>query len=337
MPTIHPHRLPVTVSDPDLADFLDEVSWSPANRANARCNLARLERHLRELGVAPLDATHRHLRGYLQAREDAGAGGATRHKEWQHFRAFYAWAARPVADGGAGVLDADPALRVGAPEVPKAPKVRVATADDVAVLLDYFARTARLRRGGGERERALRNSAMVSLMFRSGCRVGELPWIDVADLVRDRAGELVAVAVGGDDGTHTKAGKGRLVPLVDETPKVLERYLRTRGDAPGPLFLGREKHTSDLGRRLSTRAVRDVVERGARAAGVTLSSHDLRRGWTVESHRRGVDTVSLRLVGGWTSDDMIVRYLGPDAQAHAVEAFRATVVGTRGRLLEVVR
>jgi len=322
-------RAPVSVADPELADFLDEVPWSPANRANARCNLARAERWLAAEGVAPLEATHRHLRGYLAAREASGVGGSTRHKEWQHLQAFYAWAARPVVEGGAGILDTNPALRVGAPEVPKAPRVRVAEASDVAALLDYFARTARLRRGGGERERALRNSAMVSLMFRSGCRVGELPWIDVADLARDRAGELVAVRVGGDDGTHTKAGKGRLVPLVDETPRVLERYLRARGDTPGPLFLGREAHTADLGRRLTVRAIRDVVERGARAAGVTVSSHDLRRGWTVESHRRGVDAVSLRLVGGWTSDDMIVRYLGPDAQAHAVEAFRATVEGSR--------
>lgn len=322
---------PVAVVDADLADFLDEVAWSPGNRANARCNLARLERHLAAEGVAPLDATHRHLRGYLKAREDAGVGGSTRHKEWQHLRAFYAWATRPVDhdDGGAGILSTNPALRVPAPAVPKDPKVRVAAAGDVSTLLAHFAATARQRRGGGERERALRNTAMVSLMFRSGCRVGELPWIDVAHLVRDRAGALVAVRLGGDDGTHTKARKGRVVPLVDETPKLVERYLRVRGDAPGPLFRGREVHTSDVDRRLTVRSIREVVERGAKAAGVTLSSHDLRRGWTVESHRRGVDLVSLRLVGGWDKDDMIVRYLGPDAQAHAVDRFRATVEGAR--------
>ena len=322
-------RTPVDVVDPDLADFLDEVPWSPANRANARCNLARLERWLAAEGVAPLAATHRDLRRYLAARHDAGVGGSTRHKEWQHFCAFYRWAARPVSEGGAAVLAVDPSLRVPAPEVPKVPNVRVAAAGDVARLLDHFAATAQRRRGGGERERALRNAAMASLMFRSGCRVGELPWIDVADLVRDGAGDLVAVELGGADRTHTKGRRGRRVPLLDETPRLLARYLRARGDTPGPLFRGREAHTADADRRLTVRAIRDVIERGARAAGVTLSSHDMRRGWTLESHRRGVDTVSLRLVGGWTSDDMIVRYLGPDAQAHAVEAFRATVAGTR--------
>jgi integrase len=161
------------------------------------------------------------------------------------------------------------------------------------------------------------------MMFRSGCRVSDLVAIDLHHLVRDERGVIVACRIGGDDGTHTKTGHARLVPVHLETPALLERYLRRRGKAPGPLFLGRIPHCVDPTGRLSSKAIQQVVNRAARRCGIVLSAHDMRRGWTVDSRRRGVDNLSIRTVAGWSSDRMLARYFGPEAQRLAVDAFHA--------------
>jgi len=324
------------VNDPDLADFLDESGWSDGVRANATSILRRWEAWLaaQSPAVEPMSANHRHLRSYLDERQQT-ISGTTAHKEWQTIRAVYAWAARstsgdpharrgPAARPGAGILSADPMLRAAAPDMVE-PTVRTADATDVGRLLDYFAATARKvrTRRDGEYERALRNAAMVSLMFRGGCRVGELPHIDLHHLLRDERGEtIVACRVGGDDGSHTKSRRGRLVPVMPETAVLLERYLRRRGAADGPLFIGRAGHTKARDRRMTAQAIREVVKRGAVACGVVISSHDMRRGFTVDAKAAGADNLSIMTVCGWRSEKMLARYLGEAGQALAVDAMR---------------
>lgn len=326
--------------DADLADFFDECGWRSTTLANARSILGRWQRWLGDR--TPMQATHRDLKAYLVDRQAADIGPSTIHKEWQVITAVYAWAARPVGGElvtagryrgkrlpGAGLLDANPMLRVPEPFVPHTPKVRYAGHDDVATLIDYFAKLARERRGG-EKERALRNAAMVSLMFRSGCRVGELPWIELCDVVRDGDGRILAVYVGGRDGRHAKNGNRRLVPVTDETPRLLERYLRRRGLGEGPLFVGRDAHTVASDGRLQTNAIRIFVRRAAKRCNVTISPHDMRRGWAVESKRRGVDNVSIKQMAGWSNDTIMNRYFGPEREVLALEAFHAAAARNNG-------
>jgi len=131
-----------TIASPDLADFLDEVAWAPTTLVTARCNLARWERWLTANDVAVVAAGFRELRRYLAERETAGIGGATRHKEWQHVRRFYEWAATPLTRGGPGLLEADPMLRAGAPHVPES-RTRIADVDEAAAIVEHFATAAR--------------------------------------------------------------------------------------------------------------------------------------------------------------------------------------------------
>lgn len=335
--------MPAQPTDADLSDFLDECGWKATTLTNAANILRRWERWLgtRTPAVAVMDATHRELRAYLAERAGA-AGPATVHKDWQVITAVYAWAARPlggtvVTSGryrgkrlpGAAILRADPMVRCYEPEVPETPKVRMADEADVITLIEHFCDTARKRHKGDQAARARRNAAMVALMFRSGCRVGELPWIDLEHLVRDADGTIVACHVGGDDGTHAKSGRRRLVPVRGETPKLLERYLRLRGTAPGPLFVGRQAHTRALDNRLTAGAIRDVVDRAATRLGIVISPHDMRRGFAVDAKRRGVDVVSIKEVGGWSSDAILKRYFGEQAGVLAVEAFHAVDAGPR--------
>jgi integrase len=335
--------MPTKPTDADLLDFLDEIGWQSSTLLNATAIAVRWERWLaaRTPPVAPMAATHREFKAYLDERKATlaarpdGGGSATVHKDWQVITAIYAWAARPIAGvlitagryrgkrlPGAGILAANPMVRVMEPFVAD-PQVRMAATGDVTKLIEHFSATARKRQQGGQAERARRDAAMVALMFRGGCRVGELPWIDVDHLVRDTAGHIVAVSVGGRDGTKTKARKPRLVPVIDEAPKLLERYLRLRGTEPGPLFLGRAIHTHSPDRRLTTGAVCGVVERAAKRLGLSISPHDMRRGWAVESKRRGVDMASIKRSGGWRNDEIVNRYFGKEADVLAVEAFHA--------------
>jgi excisionase family DNA binding protein len=239
--------MPTAPTDADLADFLDESGWRASTLINACSVLRRWEAWLAARDVAVMAATHRDLKAYLAERDAANISAATRHKDWQVIRAVYAWAARstkgdpdakkgsPGSRPGAAILTADPMVRVPEPFVSSTPNVRFAAAADVAALEDHFAQLARLRRGGGETDRHRRNAAMVSMMFRSGCRVGDLPWIDLADLVRDDAGTIVACRLGGDDGSHTKTGKARIVPNQSQTVDNKGHLSTTRPLAPHTL------------------------------------------------------------------------------------------------------
>jgi integrase len=330
--------MPSFPTDPDLCDFLEESGWSDSTLRNASSILRMWETFVTSSDVPLLDADHRDLRSWL----DAGAelAGSTLHKRWQVVTSFYAWAATPVPrsssdPAGAGMLERNPMLRCRKPTVPETLTARIATPEMAGDLIAHFARRAAVvrGRGDGERERAVRNAAMVSLMMRAGLRSSDVVGIDLEHLVRDDKGEVVAVVIGGDDGTRTKNRRRRMAPVVDETPRLLARYLRVRGTAPGPLFLGREAHTADPDRRLLARAVQDVVRRGARACGFELSSHDLRRGFAVTSASRGVDRGWIKAVAGWGNDQMLDRYLGARRDEVAVERFRAEIGDRRLRVV----
>jgi integrase len=166
---------------------------------------------------------------------------------------------------------------------------------------------------------------MISLMYRSGLRVGELPWIDLADVFETDAG-LRVIRLHDD---HVKGGRGRDVLVLDETWRLVRRYLRDRGMAPGPLFRGRAAHTRDRHRRLSVDAIKSVVKRASTATGVAVSPHQFRRGWTASAIRAGVDGAALQVQGGWRDDRMPRRYLADEERAASLDRYAAAMGVTR--------
>jgi integrase len=206
--------------------------------------------------------------------------------------------------------------------MPKAPKVahtHAATAAEVAAVV----RTFDMRTGLG-----LRDAAMVSLMFRSGLRVGELAQIDRVDLDLER--RCVRLGV-------TKNGEPRTPPLHPETIAVVGRYLRRRGEYPGALFVNvGGRRSSD---RLTTNAIQNIVKKAAKRAGVPVTPHCLRRGFVAEYLAHGGDIATLMVIGGWASEVMIYRYMGDLRAATAQGVFdqvAARQVAARGRNLRAV-
>ena len=242
-------------------------------------------------------------------------------------RAFYRWASTPTRSHGGGLLKEDPMTAVRGPHVTAKPATRAAKPDEVAALEDYFDEIARRRGAGGQLERARRNAAMVSLMFRSGVRSGEIPWIDLADL-HTRPNGRPAIHLRAE---HTKTGEPRIVPVLPETERYLSRYLRARGNDAGPLFAGRILHTRDRNGRLQASAVQRVIMRAAKRVGVPVSSHQLRRGWTGEYLRAGGDVLSLEVVGGWADHRMPRRYLADEEASAAIDRFYDVADDAAGR------
>ena len=316
--------MPQTPLDADVADFLDESQWTPPVVANATSKLNAWTRWLAP--TAPCDATSRHLRDYLRERADT-VSSSTRRDDWKMIRAFYRWAATPTRLHGGGLLKEDPMDGVKGPHVSQRPATRAAKADEVAALEDYFDGLARQRRAGGEMERARRNAAIVSLMFRSGVRSGEIPWIDLADL-HQRPNGRPAIHLRAE---HTKTGEARTVPVLPETERYLTRYLRARGSERGPLFAGRILHTRDRGGRLQAAAVQRVIMRAAKRCAIPVSAHQLRRGWTGEYLRAGGDVLSLEVVGGWADHRMPRRYLADEEAAAAIDRFYDVADNAAGR------
>ena len=202
--------------------------------------------------------------------------------------------------------------RCSAPKPPTShprPATRAAKPDEVEALLDAF----------GTDEAGRRNQAMVSLMWRSGMRVGELPGIDLADLVDWGTTGRQIILLRGDD---VKTGEPRRVPVHPETQRLIGRYLRKRGRLPGPLFMGRIGHTANRDGRMTTQSIRDMVKRAAKKAGVPVSPHQLRRGFVSQYLRasRG-DVLGLEVIGGWSDHRMPRRYLADEEAEAGIDRF----------------
>lgn len=302
-----------TPLDADAADFLDDLDYRGHTRTVAVSVLNRWARWCVTHDTTVRAAGHRDLRAFLDARESAGVAPSTRRKDWQTITAFYAWAARPTRPAqrgdrpGGGILKADPMLSVRAPYVSSKPATRAAKADEVERLLDSFPSD----------EYGRRNAAMVSLMFRSGMRVGELPGLNLADLVDWGATGRQVLLV---DGADTKTGEPRRIPVHPETQRLLARYLRRRGRLPGPLFMA--NGTADGDGRLTTSAVRQMVKRAAKRAGVPVTSHQFRRGFVSQYLKasRG-DVLGLEVIGGWADHRMPRRYLADEEAQAGVDRY----------------
>jgi integrase len=328
--------MPQQPLDDDVADFLDDSDWTAAVKINATSILNRWTRWCGDHATTVLDADRKTLRAYLAERQAAEIAASTRKKDWQVITALYTWAATPTRQRGGGLLTDNPMASVRPPAVPSRPQTRAAKPADVEALEDYFAEL--VRRRPEHAERARRDAAMISLMWRSGLRVGELPWIDVDDITEHHSGQwLIRLR-----GEHTKSDEARLVPVHPQTRRLLERYLRKRTRMPGPLFLGRAAHTRDPDLRLTVRAIRGVVARAAKATGVPLSSHQLRRGWTSQFLRQSHgDVLTLEIVGGWADHRMPRRYLADEEADAAIDRFfdvaDATNDHAKGAALRAVR
>ena len=217
---------------------------SPATTRAYRSDLADLTRSVGEVDVADVDLEH--LREWLWQATQRGDARATLARRTATARGFLAWAHEH------GHAPADVGLRLVTPKRGRT-LPHVAGAPVLAELLDDL--SARAAEEGDPA--ALRDAAVLEVLYGGALRVSELCGLDLGDV--DRGARTVRVL--------GKGSKERVVPYGLPAARALDAYL-VRGrpaldstdSGRRALFLGAR------GGRLGTRAVYDLVRRELGAA-----------------------------------------------------------------------
>ena len=290
--------------DDALAGFLahvrDERGCSPHTVRAYRGDVGSLLRTVAHAGVTePSGITLPMLRSWLAGQASGGRARATIARRAASARAFTGWCHRR------GLAPTDPGDRLSSPQVPRSLPTVLDRAD-AAALMEHAAVAA----DDGNPE-AVRDRAIVELLYATGIRVSELCGIDVDDV--DLSGRLPTVRVRG------KGNKERVVPFGRPALTALSEWLAVRANRTGPqtgaaLFVGRR------GGRIDPRTVRAATHRLTAQAGVPdLAPHGLRHTAATHVLEGGADLRTVQELLGHATLSTTQRYTHV-----SVERLRAT-------------
>ncbi len=144
-------------------------------------------------------------------------------------------------------------------------------------------------------ETGLRDRAIIELLFSGGLRVSELVKLNRDSVNLERREFIV----------RGKGNKDRPIFISKAAAERLQDYLDARTDSLVPLFLNNSRNlqavdTSGDFRRLTTRSVERIVQKYARAAGITkhVSPHTLRHSFATDLLMNGADLRSVQAMLG---------------------------------------
>jgi integrase/recombinase XerC len=200
-----------------------------------------------------------------------------------------------------GVLDANPARAVGTPKRERPLPKALSTAEAEAVV------TAR---EGGD-PLALRDRALLELLYATGLRVSELVALDLPDVDLPQA-QLRALG---------KGRKERIVPFGGAAAAALRAWLPARRALAGSRA-GDAIFLNARGERLTDRSVRRVLLRAlALAGGRRASPHALRHSFATHLLAAGADLRAIQELLGHASLSTTQRYTHLDAD-RLIEVYR---------------
>lgn len=183
-----------------------------------------------------------------------------------------------------GIDSLDPSLV----DLPRAVKKQVTFLhfDEVQALLDQIP---------SDTETGLRDRAIIDLLFSGGLRVSELVSLNRDSINLERREFMV----------RGKGNKDRPIFIDKSAAEKVKDYLDARTDSLPALFLNNSKNlstpnTSGDYRRLSARSVERIVQKYARAAGITkhVSPHTLRHSFATDLIMNGADLRSVQSLLG---------------------------------------
>ena len=174
----------------------------------------------------------------------------------------------------------DPSL-VDLPKVIK-PQVTFLHYDELKRLLDAT---------DEEDKNALRDRAIIELLFSAGLRISELIQLNRDSINLSRREFIV----------RGKGSKDRPVFISSSAADKLQDYLDSRQDSLDPLFInnsrnaGTEQNTGDY-RRLTPRSVQRIIDKYKRIAGITkhVTPHTLRHSFATDLLMNGADLRSVQ-------------------------------------------
>ena len=262
-----------------VLDFLAYLEFERGLSRNTldayRSDLLQLGVHFKRTGVDALTARHDDLADFVA---DLAAGSderppvspATLQRKVACLRSFYRHLLRQ------GLVIDDPTVQLHAPKQSRR-LPQVLTRDEVAKLLEA---------PRGAEPPALRDRALLELMYACGLRASEAIALELGDVDLD-TGVLRA---------RGKGGRERLVPVGSAASRALVAYL-TRGR---PRLVGDRMETTlflnHRGGRLTRQGLYKIVQRHARAVGLEgkMSPHTLRHTFATHLLAGGCDLRSLQ-------------------------------------------
>lgn len=224
-----------------LHSLRGERTLSPYTLRNYEVDLRGLFAFLEDRQVEPEALTRQVFREYLSGLVDDGVSPGSIQRKVSAARGFYRWLEAE------GAVASNPLANVRAPRKPRR-LPSFLTLQEVEALISC---------PQGTRPQALRDRAILELLYATGLRVSEIVSLDLQDI--DLEGQSVRV-VG-------KGNKERVVVMGEPARDAVERYIREGRQrlVTGPetaCFLNRD------GGRLSVRRVQLLLRKYAAAAGL---------------------------------------------------------------------
>ena len=285
--------------DSALEDFLGYLEVERGSSDNTTSSYGRdLARYVEALAargiVYPDDVTRVDVEGYVESLSESGLAARSVDRAVSAIRSFHRFM---VADQ---ICDNLPTADLPAPKAPMhlpdvISRVQAAALLDPANFQvqarpgeDGQSRRWQLRRAG-----ALRDEAMLEVLYGCGLRVSELCGLDVRDVMLD---EEVLRVMG-------KGSKERLVPLLGTAKRALATYLgKWRGVLAASGAAGDAVFLSERGTRITRQAVHRMVERYGRLVGIEgLHPHTLRHTYATHMLEGGMDLRTVQELLGHAS------------------------------------
>jgi site-specific recombinase XerD len=146
---------------------------------------------------------------------------------------------------------------------------------------------------------AVRDAAILAVMYSGGLRREEVVKLDLADY--DGNKKLIV---------HGKRSKERTVYLAKGAIVALKNWFELRGEEPGPLFVAINKGGNLVRqKRMTSQAIYCLLKSRAKHAGVnSFSPHDMRRTFVGNLLEAGVDISTVAKMAGHASVDTTARY-----------------------------
>ncbi len=237
-----------------------EKNYSAHTILNYRLDLADFHKFCGEADIEKID--YLLLRKYLAVLKEKNLGNRSVGRHLSALRSFFRFLTKE------NFIKVNPILMLSSPKLDKhLPKFL--TEGEVLNLIE-----AALPKDSKD-ERGLRDRAILETFYSSGLRISELVALNLDSV--DFISGIVKVL--------GKGKKERIVPIGDMAINAIRRYIDSRKKNNEAISLNKN------GRRITTRGVRDIVEKYLKKAGITqgVSAHTLRHSFATHLLNRGAD------------------------------------------------
>lgn len=239
-------------------------------------------------------ANSEHVRGFIRQKavEAEGLTPGSRNVAISALRSFYGWLYRE------GRIEQDPSDRLE--------RARTHTQEVVPLSFNEYLAMLEAIEQKGQAAYRVRNLAIAQTLFHTGMRVAELVSLDLEDV--DNGNYLFA-------NVRVKGGNTLAMEYNDVVAEYIERWLRSR-----PYLHPKETEqalfVSDRGTRITAQAVRAMIKKTAKVAGIarSITPHLLRHTTATKLVELNVDLPVIQSKLGHASIRTTARYTHVEAR-----------------------